>query len=136
MYRKILVALALDHGVSQHTLAVAQQLCGEGGQITALHVLDEPQGSAHAKLREDLLQQGIDRVKTLLDEKMRDYPHITSKLVQGHVARTLVDYADEHGIDCIVMGSHKPGLTDYFLGSTAARVVRHANCAVHVYRAR
>jgi len=52
----------------------------------------------------------------------------------GHAGRTIVDYATETGIDCIVIGSHKPGLNDYFLGSTSARVVRHAPCAVHVLR--
>ncbi len=55
--------------------------------------------------------------------------------------KTLVPMALDHGVsavahavDCIVIGSHKPGLSDYLLGSTAARVVRHAPCAVHVYR--
>jgi len=42
--------------------------------------------------------------------------------------------ATEAGTGCIVIGSHKPGLRDYLLGSTAAKVVRHAACAVHVKR--
>jgi universal stress protein F len=33
-----------------------------------------------------------------------------------------------------VIASHRPGIQDYFLGSTASRVVRHANCTVHVMR--
>ncbi|MBT8474881.1 MAG: universal stress protein, partial [Alphaproteobacteria bacterium] len=47
---------------------------------------------------------------------------------------TITEYADSHGCDCIIIMSHQPGLQDYFLGSTAARVVRHAHCAVHVMR--
>jgi nucleotide-binding universal stress UspA family protein len=57
-------------------------------------------------------------------------------MLKGHIGRTIADYAAEAAVDCIVIGSHRPGLTDYFLGSTAARVVRHAPCAVHVLRPR
>ena len=134
MYNNILVAMALDHGVSQKTLEVARALCVQGGKIVALHVLEAPYGTANAQLREDLLAQGSDRARDLLKEKLAAFPEAEPKLVQGHVSRTIVDFAVENGIDCIVMGSHQPGLADYLLGSTAARVVRHAPCAVHVYR--
>ena len=40
----------------------------------------------------------------------------------------------ETDTDCVVIASHRPGLQDYLLGSTAARVVRHAACSVHVLR--
>ena len=134
MYNNILVAMALDHGVSQKTLEIAKLLSNEGGSVTALHVLEEPQGTANVRLREDLLQQGADRAKELFNEKLENATGVERKLVVGHVSRTIVDYANENGVDCIVMGSHKPGLSDYLLGSTAARVVRHASCAVHVFR--
>jgi nucleotide-binding universal stress UspA family protein len=47
---------------------------------------------------------------------------------------TILETAKEIGADLIVIASHRPGLQDYFLGSTAARVVRHAECAVLVDR--
>ena len=71
-----------------------------------------------------------------MKQKLADSPIVKAKIIEGHSARTILDFAEENAIDCIVMGSHKPGLADYFLGSTAARVVRHANCAVHVHRVR
>ena len=52
----------------------------------------------------------------------------------GALGLAIIDYANDHDIDCIVIGSHKPGLRDFLLGSTAARVTRHAPCAVHVLR--
>ena len=55
-------------------------------------------------------------------------------IIKGHSGRSIVDVAKDIHADCIVIGSHKPGLIDYLLGSTAARVVRHAPCAVHVLR--
>lgn len=134
MYSKILVAMALDHGLSPRTLEIARRLRSEAGQILALHVIEEPQGTAHVKLREDLLDQGLARAKDLMAEKVAGLSDVEPHLVEGHVSRTIVDFAAKHGVDCIVMGSHQPGLADYLLGSTAARVVRHAPCAVHVIR--
>ena len=55
-------------------------------------------------------------------------------VLTGHAGRTITEYAEEVGADCIIVGSHKPELQDYLLGSTAARVVRHAPCSVHVLR--
>ena len=59
---------------------------------------------------------------------------MTPVLLNGHSGRTITDHARKIGADCIIVGSHKPGLSDFLLGSTAARVVRHAPCAVHVLR--
>jgi len=42
--------------------------------------------------------------------------------------------AKEKDVDLIIIASHRPGLQDYFLGSTAAKVVRHATCSVLVVR--
>ena len=55
-------------------------------------------------------------------------------VITGHASRAIMDYAHDNDCDCIVIASHKPGLEDYFLGSTAARVVRHSRCNVHVLR--
>ena len=55
---------------------------------------------------------------------------------EGAPASTILDVAGELSVDMIVIGSHDPGLADYFLGSVAARVVRHAHCSVLVVRDR
>jgi len=36
--------------------------------------------------------------------------------------------------DLVVVGSHRPAMKDYLLGTNAARVVRHARCSVLVAR--
>lgn len=55
-------------------------------------------------------------------------------VLTGHPGRTITDYAEKIGADCIIVGSHKPEMKDFFLGSTAARVMRYAPCSVHVLR--
>lgn len=52
----------------------------------------------------------------------------------GHPAKAILAVADNNNADAIVIASHRPGLQDYLLGSTAARVVRHAKCTVVVIR--
>ncbi len=134
MYKKILVPMALDHGISQHTLEVARALSAEDSEIIALHVYEMPQGSVSAYLDKDAVADGFRAATNLLRKKTEELEGIQPEIVKGHTARTIIDYANYNGFDCIVIGSHKPGLSDYFLGSTASRVVRHAGCAVHVHR--
>ncbi|MEO1107875.1 MAG: universal stress protein [Pseudomonadota bacterium] len=134
MYKKVLVPMALDHGISQHTLEVAHALSEDGAEIIALHVYEMPQGSVSAYLDKTLVAEGFERARRQLLDKVEGLDGVTAEIVKGHTARTIIDYADSNGIDCIVIGSHKPDLSDYFLGSTASRVVRHAHCAVHVHR--
>jgi nucleotide-binding universal stress UspA family protein len=52
----------------------------------------------------------------------------------GHPYKTILEVADKSGAELIIIASHQPGLEDYFLGSTAAKVVRHAKCSVLVVR--
>lgn len=134
MYRKVLVPMALDHGLSSETLAIAQALAGDAGQIVALHVYEAPQGSVTAYLDAGVIEEGYQRAKAQLGEKLQGLSNVKAEIIKGHSYRTIIDYAGANAVDCIVIGSHKPGLSDYLLGSTAARVVRHAPCAVHVHR--
>ncbi len=134
MYKKVLVPMALDHDVSPSTLKIAHALLAEGGEIVGLHVHEEPPGSVRAYVDEITLREGVDRAWELLREKLKDLPDIQPVMVKGHPARAIIDYCEANAVDCVVVGSHKPGLSDYFLGSTASRVVRHATCAVHVHR--
>ncbi|WP_333712410.1 universal stress protein [Yoonia sp.] len=136
MYDRILVPMALDHGVSDKTLRVAQGLASGKGEIIALHVYESPQKSVGPYLEQKAIEASMAQAKSILAEKTAQYAGVRSEFVTGHTARTIIDYAADNGVDCIVMGSHKPGLADYFLGSTAARVVQHAHCAVHVVRDR
>ncbi len=134
MYKKILVPMALDHGLSAHTLQVARALSAEDSEIIALHVYEMPQGSVSAYLDKDVVAEGFCAARNLLRDKVSGVDGIKCDIVKGHTARTIIDYANDNDVECIVIGSHKPGLSDYFLGSTASRVVRHAACAVHVHR--
>ena len=135
MYRHVLVPIALDHGAGTDVaLDVARLLRDEGGAITALTVLEPVPGFIANELPAGQIERTQTDVLAALKEETDGAEDVKCVVVSGHPGRTIVDFAIENGADCIVVASHKPGLADYFLGSTAARVVRHSPCAVHVVR--
>ncbi|RBP04541.1 nucleotide-binding universal stress UspA family protein [Roseiarcus fermentans] len=52
----------------------------------------------------------------------------------GGIYHELLEEATEWGADLIVVGSHRPVMSDYLLGSNAKTIVRHAQCSVLVVR--
>lgn len=57
------------------------------------------------------------------------------ELLQGNVAKRLVEYAAEGGFDLLALGqSGQSAVWGMFLGTTADKVVRHAPCSVLVVR--
>lgn len=62
-------------------------------------------------------------------------PDALSTVVRyGAVYPEVLAEAEDWVADLIVVGSHRPGLTTYLLGSSAAAIVRHAKCSVLVVR--
>jgi len=62
--------------------------------------------------------------------------HINAKTVarRGTVYEQVLNFADEYHPNQIIMGAHRPGLSDFLLGPNTARIVRHAKCSVNVLR--
>ena len=135
MYKNILVPIAADHDPSTAgVLNVARALASDGAKITALTVVETMPGYVAAHLPEDQMAHTKREIEAGLKEDLAGAQDVTVKVVEGHAARSILDYAESEGVDCIVMASHRPDISDYFLGSTASRGVRRAQCAVHVLR--
>jgi nucleotide-binding universal stress UspA family protein len=59
----------------------------------------------------------------------------TTEIVTGLTAKQIVQYAKEHAVDLIVMGTHgRRGVAHLMLGSVAEHVVRTAPCPVLTVR--
>jgi nucleotide-binding universal stress UspA family protein len=52
----------------------------------------------------------------------------------GSVYNEVLAEAKKCGADLVVVGSHRPGMASYLLGSNASTIVRHATCSVLVVR--
>lgn len=135
MYKNILVPIALDHERDvAAALGAAKALASEGATVTAITVVEAVPAYILAEVPEGQLEAGKAAALEALKAEIGPGSKVRPVVVTGHPARSILDYAEENKTDCIVIASHRPGLQDYFLGSTAARVVRHAPCSVHVVR--
>jgi len=62
-------------------------------------------------------------------------PERVSTVVRtGGVYPEVLAEAQDWGADLIVIGSHRPAMSTYLLGSNAKTIVRHAKCSVLVLR--
>ncbi len=135
MYKNILVPVLLDeeHDAGA-SFEVARALAADGAQYTVMHVMETIPSYVASQIPEEVVTRSHGETEKALAETAAGLPGAKACLESGHPGRFIVDYAKDHDIDCIIIASHRPGIEDYFLGSTAARVVRHAQCAVHVLR--
>lgn len=135
MYQNILVPVAFDEGRdTNRSIEIAEAIAGKGATITALHVIEEIPSYVAQYLPENQIADNIREIEASLAKTLAEHPQIQIKVIEGHAGHSIVDYAEADKTDCIVIASHRPGFQDWFLGSTAARVVRHAPCSVHVVR--
>jgi nucleotide-binding universal stress UspA family protein len=141
MYKTILLPLALDQGHGSRSMEIARRLRAEGGKIIAVHVLDKIPSFASYYMSPDNEKMPSDIEKEIqaaaikgIAERIGPEKDVEAVVLTGHPGRTITDYAEKIGADCIIVGSHRPEMKDFFLGSTAARVMRYAPCSVHVLR--
>ncbi len=135
MYRHILVPVAFDQDHAPETaLKVVQELAAEDARITFLHVMADVPQYAISYMPQGYGENLRRAIQAELDGFAQGFGRGVGLIADGDAGRTILDWADDNEVDCIVIASHRPGLQDYLLGSTTARVVRHALCSVHVLR--
>ena len=139
MYNKILIPIDFAHE-EQALVSInkANKLCGEGSdsKIILLHVVEEIpeyiQSYLPDEFRVDKVESAKKDLQALLTKSEADNARIEVR--KGRSYSCILESAEDNMVDLIIVNSHKPGLEDYLLGSTAAKVVRHAKCAVLVDR--
>ena len=134
MYNKILIASALDQGFSERALQTAKSLLSTDGKIMIAHVMEPVNNVVQSFVTEDVKSKAHEKIKNMMAERTNNDNAIESEVLYGQAGREISKYAEKIDADCIIIGSHKPGLEDFFLGSTSSRVVRYSKCSVHVLR--
>lgn len=115
--------LARKYNAELHLLAVARPP-EFGGEV-------ETEAVVESSLRH--YAEMFQPLKTLLSKTTE--LQVYFEVVVGHPAEQIVIYAEEHGIDHIVVGHRGHSLFErWLLGSVARRVVAYAPCAVTVVR--
>ena len=134
-YSHILVPVAfgeVEH--SRQALDLARANLAPGGRITLLHAVDIPPPYVMQYVPEGVISAKQHEIRDEMTEILGDTPNSEAVTVEGAPGRAIAAWARDHDVDLIVLHSHRPGPADLVWGSTAAYVVRHVTCSVHVLR--
>ncbi len=140
MFETILVAVDLEHDTNNDgLLRVASDMANaQGAKMHLLHVIRAAPAVVSQFLPqsyESMVSEKIEKDLAALAAKVDPAAGAAAISVRfGDVYQEILAYADNIGAELIIVASHKPDVGDYLLGSTAARVVRHAACSVFVAR--
>jgi nucleotide-binding universal stress UspA family protein len=136
MYKSILLPIdpsEMERGRAM--IDLAQKLAGKDTRIRLLTVVVDIPAFVAAQVPDDIIKTAMSTARETLEGLIgASGIKADAEVRSGKPGSTILTSADECGADLIIIGSHKPGLEDYFLGSTASRVVRHAQCSVLVMR--
>lgn len=166
MYEEILFPTDGSSGsraAMEHALDIASTY---GARVHVLHVVDAENQASHLVARDDdtdfsgmvkpdevetksgvtatgsglmeRLEDAGERLVERLSEEIdgRGVEHV-AEVRRGTPFRAIVDYADDNGIDLIVMSTHgRSGVDRYLVGSVTERVVRTADVPVLTVRDR
>ncbi|WP_435125004.1 universal stress protein [Halobaculum sp. D14] len=139
MYDEILVPTdgsPAANAAVKHAVTVAERF---DATLHALYVVD---ATAYSTLEagsqvvvEALEEEGEDAVQQVAEAARDADVEVVETVTSGTAYRSILDYADDHDVDLIVMGTHgRQGLDRYLLGSVTERVVRTANQPVLTVR--
>jgi nucleotide-binding universal stress UspA family protein len=144
MFNHILVPMdfsAPSDAALECARAVAVQFAGS---LHLLHVAEDPYRALYSAevfvpemegLRDEILANALGGLKDRLRRADLEQLHATADAVIGTPAMSIVEYAEGHDIDLIVMGTHgRGGMSHLLMGSVAERVVRTAPCPVLTVR--
>ena len=133
--RKILVATDFSP-IAVHAQQVAFELARPlGAAVTVLHVYSLPtylfvDGSSYVpppRVVADILSDAARGLAASVDAAASSGVTVTTVSEEGEPAERIVRYAEEHGFDLVVLGTHgRRGIKRLALGSVAEHVVRAA----------
>jgi universal stress protein F len=138
MFSSVLIPVDLSNSSSAKSMIqLAKQVAGKGAKIRLLNVIESIPQYIAVEIPFDYVEksrkEALQNLNAIASESGHEGLEVDA-ITGGSPGSAILDAAESWGVDLIIIASHKPGLENYFLGSTAARVVRHAKCAVLVMR--
>ena len=118
---------------------VGEYARANGSKVTLIHISDTqafipPQSILEQNSSTDEAACRAELAK-LRDQHLADVEVELAVLSDHAPAKAICEYAEKHGVDLIVVGSHgRGGVERWLIGSVAERVVRHATTNVYVVR--
>ncbi len=140
MYKRIILAVDLaDTSSTPKGLPEALELAKVGGgDLKLVNVQPVVPATFMEYVPADFDAEQTKRAKEALEGILAgiDLPanHKSAAARAGGIYHELLQEAQDWNADLIVVGSHRPVMSDYLLGSNAKTIVRHAQCSVLVVR--
>lgn len=139
MYKSILVPIDLaEPEIAEPALKKAAALAGQDGALRLISVRSlVPIGFMEFVPADfDANQQVDNETQLAAIAASVDLPEerVSAVVRLGAVYAEILAEAEGWPADLIVIGSHRPAMASYLLGSNASTIVRHAKCSVLVVR--
>lgn len=140
MFKKILAPVDLaDMPIAQQALATAVRMAEQsGGEVRLLNVRSLMPVTYMEYVPvdfDDKAKKEAERdLETVAAGLALPRDRVTTCVRLGSIYSEVLDEAASWGADLIVVGSHRPSMATYLLGSNATTIVRHAKSAVLVVR--
>ncbi len=149
MTSKVLVPIDLvDMPTMEKVLAAAvQQAQFDKAQLVVMTVVPdiiagldwryairgEMHGSQEFDMKE-IVAEALQRLNEIVADRVPKGMQVETVARRGTVYEQVLEVAESMNVDQIVIGAHRPAVSDFLLGPNTARVVRHAKCSVNVIR--
>jgi universal stress protein A len=131
-WKKILVPTDFSH-LSDQAVGIAVALAKESsGTVILLHVEEAPVAYGAGEMYYGIAEPDTDALRKMLQEiRLPEGVAVERHLTAGEPAGAIVRFAEENGVDLVVMSTHgRTGLVRLLMGSVAEEVVRRAKCLV------
>ncbi len=116
------------------TLAFAEDF----SKVYSIHVLKPLEATEPGVVWDSINDtKRAETIQKLFDSKFpsSEYAGLNFSIETGDPTAEIIDYAEAHNIDLIVMPSRgRAGIARFFMGSIAERVIRFAHCPVLVLK--
>ncbi|HUB64698.1 MAG TPA: universal stress protein [Methylocella sp.] len=140
MFKKILIPIDLtEMAVSKPALEASVELALQSKGALRLVTVEtllpasfmEYVPPEFDKSQEERALRALEQISAGIDFPKTNVSHAVRF---GGIYVEILAEADEWGADLIVIGSHRPSMATYLIGSNAKTIVRHAKCSVLVIR--
>lgn len=131
-WKKILVPTDFSH-LSDQAVGIATALAREsGGTVILLHVEEAPVAYGAGEMYYGIAEPDTEALRRMLQEiHLPEGVAVERHLTAGEPAGAIVRFAEENGVDLVVMSTHgRTGIVRLLMGSVAEEVVRRAKCLV------
>ena len=137
----ILLTTDFSEASEEAVLKAGELARSSRARLTVLHVRRYPPAAPEAVVPTDKMvtaanldadaRRALNDLGSTLLSDVENVSLVTIENVSAPLA--ICEYADRHGVDLIVIGTHgRTGMTRFLIGSVAEKVVRHASCPILV----